>query len=133
MVEQLPSPVSLSAPTGNQQLSAWAPAVLRGLNKFIQQTVTALKAVAQSGPAYKAISVSTDEDGDVLQLPLIFDNPLNRQPMDVHLAFISSTGVDVQTGAVTAFWNITSTGQIRIYGLTGLSPSVSYDMNLSVS
>lgn len=122
---QLPSPINFLSPS--------APGFVAALNKFIQQTVTALSALQGKRTEFKALTVSTDAGGDVGQLPIAFDNPLPSRPIDVHVAQVFPDSNAVLLGAPGVAWRVTSGGQVQVTALYGLDVSSSYVVNLSVS
>ena len=118
-------------PPGPIGFDNWHPRFLQTLNQFIVETVRSLVELQASGPSYRTLNISTGATV-ALSFPIVFPNPLNRTPQDVHVAKVSLVTGDV-LGPVTCLWSHTSLGQIQIDDVTNLDASSQYEVTLSVS
>ncbi len=125
-----PDYTQLSVSNLPDEARTWAKDWVLSLNKFLAQTVAALKAIP-SAPAVKELSVLT---GSAVadSFPIDFPNPIGESPNSVVLAYISTPGSSV-TSAVMVHWTMLAGDIIRISLVTGLSASTQYTIRLVIS
>ncbi len=124
-----PSPLQF-APPPPKGLDAWFPSFLRSLNQWMQQTAIALQSPPQT--RFKVLSIATGAVAEE-SFPIVFNNPLDQAPGDVHVAKVIRRGASLLLGAVFVDWSMTSAGQIQVLDITGLDDASSYEVTLSIS
>ncbi len=68
---QLPSPANFKAPEKNE-IAGWLPGFVDALNKFMQQTVTALSALVAARTEFKTLTIATVASAGQIQVTAFY-------------------------------------------------------------
>lgn len=103
---------------------------LESLNKFIQQTVDFCRSIQ---PVYREIRVSLDPDDWHRTFPILVPNPLDRDPVSVTIAQITTVDNNYTPGDANGTPSWTRSGaSISIDYIPGLARGILYSIVLGI-